>query len=164
MIYWLVSFFIRHKVLTKIVTKGHTTSWTKRVQTDVLQMLKQKLINRMILDNYYNTNKYFSTSWIVMYPFLYHKVFKHIQVIIRGHLFHQTKYVDMEHNSHINGLKSSGEIRINRGIFQGDFLSLLLFCISLIALNSKFNRTEYGYRVSQKKISRLLYMDELGHI
>jgi hypothetical protein len=54
-------------------------------------------------------------------------------------------------------------IKINRGIFQGDSLSLLLFCIALIPLTHKLNRSGCGYQVpgSERKISHLLYMDDL---
>jgi hypothetical protein len=42
-------------------------------------------------------------------------------------------------------------------------LSPLLFCIALVALTDKLNRADWGYQVhkSERKISHLLYMDEL---
>jgi len=57
----------------------------------------------------------------------------------------------------------SQPIQIRRGIFQGDSLSPLLFCIALIPLTNELNRTDCGYRVhgTERKISHLLYMDDL---
>lgn len=60
-------------------------------------------------------------------------------------------------------LMQSQPIKINRGIFQGDSLSPLLFCIALIPLTHELNRSGCGYQVhgSERKISHLLYMDDL---
>ena len=60
-------------------------------------------------------------------------------------------------------LMQSQPIQIRRGIFQGDSLSPLLFCIALITLTNKLNRADCGYQVhgTERKISHLLYMDDL---
>jgi hypothetical protein len=57
----------------------------------------------------------------------------------------------------------SQPIQIRRGIFQGDSLSPLLFCIALIPLTNDLNRADCGYQVhgTERKISHLLYMDDL---
>ena len=57
----------------------------------------------------------------------------------------------------------SQPIQIRRGIFQGDSLSPLLFCIALIPLTNELNRADCGYQVhgTESKISHLLYMDDL---
>ena len=57
----------------------------------------------------------------------------------------------------------SQTIQIRRGIFQGDSLSTLLFCIALIPLTNKLNRADCGYQVhgTERKISHLLYTDDL---
>ena len=57
----------------------------------------------------------------------------------------------------------SQPIQIRRIIFQGDFLSPLLFCIALIPLTNELNRADCGYQVlgTERKISHLLYMDDL---
>jgi hypothetical protein len=57
----------------------------------------------------------------------------------------------------------SQPIQIRRGIFQVDVLWPLLFCDVLIALSNELNRADCGYQVhgTERKISRLLYMDDL---
>jgi hypothetical protein len=57
----------------------------------------------------------------------------------------------------------SQPIQIRRGIFQGDSLSLLLFCVALIPLKNELNRADCGYQVrgTERKISHLMYMDDL---
>ena len=57
----------------------------------------------------------------------------------------------------------SQPIQIRRGIFQGDSLSPLLFCIALIPLTNELNRADCRYQVhgTERKISHLLYMDDL---
>jgi hypothetical protein len=55
------------------------------------------------------------------------------------------------------------DIKIECGIFQGDSLSPLLFCICLIPLTEQLNRLNTGYEehTTKTKISHLLYMDDL---
>lgn len=54
------------------------------------------------------------------------------------------------------------EINIRRGIFQGDSLSPLWFCMSLNPLSGMLNRSGNGYLLDERtKISHLFYMDDL---
>jgi hypothetical protein len=55
------------------------------------------------------------------------------------------------------------DIKIECGIFQGDSLSPMLFCMCLIPLTEQLNRLNTGYEehTTKKKISHLLYMDDL---
>jgi len=57
----------------------------------------------------------------------------------------------------------SQPIQIRRGIFQGDSLSPLLFCMALIPVTNELNRADCGYQVhgTERKISHLLYIDDL---
>lgn len=57
-------------------------------------------------------------------------------------------------------------IQIKRGIFQGDSLSALWFCLSLNPLSNILNNTTYGFKIkcrnnSEFKINHLLYMDDI---
>ncbi|KAL1446706.1 hypothetical protein WDU94_005608 [Cyamophila willieti] len=58
------------------------------------------------------------------------------------------------------------EIKINTGIFQGDALSAIWFCLCLNPLSKTLNRTKYGYQIKNQgnthhTINHLLYMDDI---
>ena len=55
------------------------------------------------------------------------------------------------------------EAKIQRGIFQGDALSLLLFIIAMMPLNYKLRKCTAGYKLgrSQEKFNQLMYMDDI---
>ena len=50
---------------------------------------------------------------------------------------------------------------INSGIFQGDSLFPLRFCLALAPLSTLLNSTKHGYEVKKRKINNLFYMDDL---
>ena len=57
-------------------------------------------------------------------------------------------------------------IPIRRGIFQGDSLSPLWFCLAMNPLSSRLNLTKYGFAIKNNKkevarVNHLLYMDDL---
>lgn len=56
-----------------------------------------------------------------------------------------------------------GEVAINRGIFQGDSLSPLLFIIIMMPLSILLRREDLGYKLGPggKFINHLLFMDDL---
>ena len=75
-------------------------------------------------------------------------------------------YGEMEHKAFFKTkqeVMQSQPIQIRRGIFQGDSLSPLLFCIALIPITNELNGADCGYQVhgTVRKISHLLYMDDL---
>ena len=59
--------------------------------------------------------------------------------------------------------KSLAETKIQRGIFQGDAQSLLLFIIAMMPLNHMLRKCTAGYQLnrSQEKINHLMYMDDI---
>ena len=62
---------------------------------------------------------------------------------------------------YVNGT-SYGDIKIQRGIFQGDSLSPLLFIMALIPLSLLLRSTGKGYRLTRDNtVSHLLYMDDI---
>ena len=63
--------------------------------------------------------------------------------------------------THESGTLMSDNINIKRGIFQGDSLSPLLFCISLIPLSLGLGSSGYGYKIKTERITHLFYMDDL---
>ena len=63
--------------------------------------------------------------------------------------------------NHAKGYMKPDKININYGIFQGDSLSPLLFCLSLIPLTNELNNTKYEYKIYEITINHLFYMDDL---
>ena len=64
----------------------------------------------------------------------------------------------------MSGNEEHARVNIQRGIFQGDTLSPLLFVISLIPLSHTLQKVNAGYQLGkgqQKKINHLLFMDDL---
>ncbi|MEM7264393.1 MAG: reverse transcriptase domain-containing protein [Pseudomonadota bacterium] len=59
--------------------------------------------------------------------------------------------------------KTLGEVEINRGIFQGDSLSPLIFVICMIPLSLLLRREKMGYSFGEYgvQVNHLLFMDDL---
>ncbi|XP_044759165.1 uncharacterized protein LOC123316918 [Coccinella septempunctata] len=63
-----------------------------------------------------------------------------------------------------DSLIESGQIKIARGIFQGDTLSPIWFCLALNPLSIMLKNTKYGYVINKSRqiaISHRLFMDDL---
>ena len=62
-----------------------------------------------------------------------------------------------------SGNSELGEVKIKRGIFQGDSLSPLVFVLALILLSLILRKAKAAYEFSEskEKINHLLFMDDL---
>ena len=61
-----------------------------------------------------------------------------------------------------SGNSGLGEVEIMQGIFQGDFLSPLVFVLALIPLSLILRKTKAGYEFSESKEKiNLLFTDDL---
>ena len=71
--------------------------------------------------------------------------------------------------AHNNGEITIQDVRINRGIYQGDSLSPLIFCLTLDPLSKIIKDLNIGYNVGKVRgqdankeiISHLLFMDDI---
>ena len=71
--------------------------------------------------------------------------------------------------SHTNGDISIPDVKIQRGIFQGDSLSPLLFCLAIDPLSKVLKKQNVGYDLGQVRgrnkkkevVNHLLFMDDL---
>jgi hypothetical protein len=63
-----------------------------------------------------------------------------------------------------SGGEALGEVKIRRGIFQGDSLSPLLFVLTLIPMTMVLNATRTGNKLGKSRghINNLLFMDDLN--
>ena len=61
------------------------------------------------------------------------------------------------------GVKKKAEVKIQRGIFQGEAQSRLLFLIAMMPLIHILRKCTAGYKLhkSQEKINHLRYMDDI---
>ena len=61
------------------------------------------------------------------------------------------------------GGRSLAKAKVQRGTFQGEALSPLLFIIAMMPLNHILRKCTAGYKLSesQEKINHLMYMDDI---
>ena len=131
----------------------------------------QLLIDRMILENCRTRSKNLSTAWIdyrkafdsvphdwILKTLDLYKVSPVISNFLRGSMGGWKTKLVLSHN---NGVIKSDFLDIKRGIFQGDSLSPLLFCLALVPLSNELNNTGCGYKIFDNTISHLFYMDDL---
>ena len=169
-----------YKILTSILTE-RTYLFLERHSTLPLEQKgckrgsygckDQLLINKMILENCKSKKRNLSTAWIdykkafdsVPHSWILKalEIYKVSPVIIKFLKANIKQWQTTLTINSSNGISKSNKIKIERGIFQGDSLSPLLFCLCLIPLTHELNHTGYGYRISEKTINHLFYMDDL---
>ena len=139
----------------------------------------QLLINKTVLENCRRKSRNLSMAWVDYkkafdsVPHLWisrclelYKINDNLRMFLDKQMTMWRTDIELHHN---NGTITIPSVKIQRGIFQGDSLSALLFCLTLDALSKHLKSQTTGYnlakiRGSQKgteRISHLLYMDDL---
>lgn len=87
-----------------------------------------------------------------------HKIDRHIVTFLQ----HVTTMWNTTLTYNANGEQiQAGHVQIKRGIFQGDALSPLWFCLAVRPLTVLLNNMHRGYTLKDREISHLWYMDDL---
>ena len=129
------------------------------------------LINKAIIETTKSKKRNLTTAWIdykkafdsVPHTWILKciELFK-ISPIIREFMkSSMKKWMTTLYLNHEKGTLTSRKMNINNGIFQGDSLSPLLFCIALAPLSALINKSGYGFKLNSIVISHLFYMDDL---
>jgi hypothetical protein len=101
-------------------------------------------------------------SWLIKIL----KIYK-INLDLINFLSHVMTFWKTTLNLSINNTKLKSEpIQIKRGIYQGDSLSPLWFCLAINPLTNLLNSTGYGFNIrlnntTLSKLNHLLYMDDI---
>ena len=137
----------------------------------------QLLLNKTILDNCRTRSTNLSTAWIdykkafdsvphswIMKCAALYKLAPNVVTFLSNSMPMWRTNIRLNHN---NGAIEVNEVMIRRGIFQGDSLSPLLFCLTLDPLSKLLNDTNNGYNLCSGRhnqhttINHSLYMDDL---
>ena len=124
-----------------------------------------------MLENCRKKNKNLNTAWInykkafdsvphewILKAIELYKISPIISNFLRTNMTNWQTRLLLSHN---NGTLKSDPVKIKRGIFQGDSLSPLLFCLALIPLSNELNSTGYGFKIFDRTINNLFYIDDL---
>ena len=131
----------------------------------------QLLINKTVLENCRKTKRNLSTAWIdyrkafdsVPHSWILHVMdaYKLSPIVIK---FLSNSMSNWQTNLLLNHSKGSHlikNVKINNGIFQGDSLSPLLFCLAVAPLSKMIKDTRGGYRIQNQNLTHLFFMDDL---
>jgi hypothetical protein len=132
---------------------------------DTVIMEQARKNNRNIYTAFIDYKKAYDSvphSWLIKIL----KIYK-INLDLINFLSHVMKFWRTTINLSINNTKLKSEpIQIKRGIYQGDSLSPLWFCLAINPLTNLLNSTGYGFNIrlnnnTLSKLNHLLYMDDI---
>ena len=130
----------------------------------------QRLVNKMILEDCRTRKKNLSTAWIDYKAFdsVPHswimkcmEIYKICPVVTQFITAAMRTWKPTLVLNHPGGSLTSRPINIKSGIFQGDSLSPLLFCMALAPLSPVLQESGCGYEIQGQKINHLFFMDDL---
>ena len=169
-----------YKILTSIVTERTCNfldtndilpSEQKGCKKGSYGCKDQLLINKMFLENSRTCHRKLSTAWIdyikasdsVPHTWILKvlQMYKISPTIINFLTVSMEKWKTHLYLNHVQGSAVCENINIKCGIFQGDSMSPLLFCLALVPLSCELNNTGYGYNIYEEKINHLFYLDDL---
>jgi hypothetical protein len=132
---------------------------------DTVIMEQARKNNRNICTAFIDYKKAYDSvphSWLIKIL----KIYK-INLDLINFLSHVMTFWKTTLNLSINNTKLKSEpIQIKRGIYQGDSLSPLWFCLAINPLTNLLNSTGYGFNIrvnntTLSKLNHLLYMDDI---
>ena len=170
--YKLLTAAVSEKLYEHLVSKSILPLEQKGCRKGAMGCKDQLLISKMILEDTKARKKNMSMAWIdykkafdsVPHSWILKalRIYRVSPTVINFVEESMKDWKTEMHLFHRNGAIKTEKIAIKRGIFQGDSLSPLLFCMSLIPLTNMINRENLGYEIDRKnKISHLFYMDDL---
>ena len=131
----------------------------------------QLLVNKMILEGCRTRKKNLSTAWIdykkafdsVPHSWIMKcmEIYKICPVVTQFITAAMRTWKSTLVLNHPGGSLTSRPINIKSGIFQGDSLSPLLFCMALAPLSPLLQESGCGYEIQGQKINHLFFMDDL---
>ena len=174
--YKLLTGIISDRLYEHLDRNGLLSEQQKGCIRDCLGTKDQLLLNKAILENCRKRQTNLHMAWLdyqKAYDSVPHSwirkclqiygVSKNIENFIRNTM---AKWQTEIHLRHEKGETVLRNVKIKRGIFQGDSLSPLLFCLSIDPLSRLLNSKDEGYNLNPRgqqtqKVGHLLYMDDL---
>ena len=174
--YKLVTGIISDRLYAHLSTNNLLSEQQKGCIKDTLGTKDQLLLNKAILENCRKRATNLSMAWLdyqKAYDSVPHSWIKkclkmygispNIEKFIADTMNNWATNLHLKHEA---GEIIVRNVSIKRGIFQGDSLSPLLFCLSIDPLSRLLNSKDDGYNMSPRgqepqKVGHLLYMDDL---
>lgn len=174
-IYKLLTSILTHRAYAHLDANNLLPEEQKGCRKGSYGCKDQLLINKMITEHATKHRQNLSTAWID-----YRKAFDSVPhswllEVCQLHGLNQ-HFIDFLKETmpqwkidlslhHSQGTILIPEVNIKTGIFQGDSLSPLLFCLALAPLSALLNDNNSGYEIKQEDqrtvVSHLFYMDDL---
>ena len=170
--YWkLLTLIFTDQIYTHVVENNILPLEQKGIRRKAKGCKDQLLLDKAVTEDAKKKKKNLSLMWIdykKAYDSVPHSWIQELMKIykfnsnIMNFITHTMKdWKTKIHLPHAEGCISTPDITFKKGIFQGDSLSPLLFCIALAPITRILQRDNVGYKMSKTKISSLLYMDDL---
>ena len=169
--YKLITLMLTDKIYQHVVDSGILPPEQKGIMRKARGCKDQLMLDKIITEDAKLKKRNLSTMWIdykKAYDSVPHEwmleclsLYKIDTTIQR---FIKVMIKQWKTNVHLHskeGRISTDTIFFRRGIFQGDSLSPLLFCLALTPISRLLRRNKVGYTIEKMKVNNLLYIDDL---